>query len=155
MALLRLVYAQAAEREADRSEGPPAAALWLEAMAQYRRLKMPDRRLQCARNASRQDPNSLGVRQALAFCLADLEQFAEAREHLEWCLKRRPEDQVLNEKMKDIVREELLRRTRPVAETKPSDSGGMVPPSPQGPSRTGHAGRFQHAPATLPYSRTF
>ncbi len=155
MVPLRLAYASAVETEADRSKGPQAATLWLEAMAEYRKLKMPERRLQCGRNASRHDPNSLRVRQALAFCLADLEQFAEAREHLEWCLKRRPKDRVLNEKMKDIARKEALRKIRPVAESKASDSGGMVGQRTQGPNATGHAGRFQPAPANLRHSRTF
>jgi tetratricopeptide (TPR) repeat protein len=111
MVPLRVAYAQAVEAEVGDLEGQRAAALWLEAMGLYRRLDMPQRRLQCGRNALRHAPNDFRARHNLALCLVDLGQFAEAKEHLEWCLKRKPDDPLLNRTMEDIARNDILRRT--------------------------------------------
>ena len=116
MVPLRLACAQAVEAEAESLNGQRrAAVLWLEAMALYSKLDAPARRLQCGRNALRCDPNSCRVRKMLAYCLADLGEFAEAKEHLDWCLKRKPDDRSLRHKLNQVVREETRRRERTAA----------------------------------------
>ena len=90
-------------------------------MALYWRLGDPDRRLQCARNALRCDPNGFRVHQRLANCLAGLGQLAEAKEHLDWCLKRKPDDQRLLDKEKEIMRKEILGRRGTTADRRAAD----------------------------------
>lgn len=108
-----LVYAcaRAAEAVAEDAKAQEAAVLWLEAMAQYGKLKIPAERLRCGRNALRSDPNSYRVREKLALCLADLGQFAEAQEHLDWCLRRRPDSKSLR-KVKEVVAQQIRSQDR-------------------------------------------
>jgi tetratricopeptide (TPR) repeat protein len=111
MAPLRIAYAEAIEAEVRHAKGQEAATLWLEAMGQYRKLDMPKDRLRCGQNALRLDPNSFRARHNLALCLADLGQFPQAKEHLQWCLKRKPDDPLLSRAMEHITRKETLMRT--------------------------------------------
>jgi len=119
MAALRRAYARAveaeAEAEAESSNNQSAAVLWLEAMSLYSKLDAPTQGLRCGRNALRCDPNSCRVRKMLAYCLAGLGQFAEAKEHLDWCLKRKPGDKSLRGKMEEIVEKETRRQARTAA----------------------------------------
>jgi len=108
---LSYTYARAAAAAAGESKGQDAAGLWLEAMAQYGKLKVPADRLRCGRNALRSDPNSYRVREKLAHCLADLGEFAEAKEHLDWCLRRRPDHESLR-KMEEVVSRQLQSQDR-------------------------------------------
>jgi tetratricopeptide (TPR) repeat protein len=114
MALLYLMRAQAAEEAAeeaaDDSDLQGAAELWLDAMRQHCELGDAEQRLRCGRNAFRSDPNSCLVRERLAQCLADLGWFAEAREHLDWCIKRRPDADSLRERLEKITRQEIAAR---------------------------------------------
>jgi len=141
MAPLRLAYAQAAGKAARHAEAQEAAALWLEAMAQYGKLEDPARRLECGRNALRCDPNSSEVRERLAHCLVELGQFAEAKEHLSWCLRRKPHDESLAAKMEEVVQKEIRQgfagatgdrarygRPRGQGPANPGDDREAVPP---------------------------
>jgi len=112
LAPLRRAYVEAVVAKADGGDGPDGAELWLEAMRLYQQLGDPARRLECGRNALRCDPNAFRVHQSLTHCLADVEQFAEAKEHLEWCLRRDPTDRGLLKRKEEMVRKEILARRR-------------------------------------------
>ncbi|MBN1908382.1 MAG: O-antigen ligase family protein [Pirellulales bacterium] len=83
-------YAQRAEYEAKNLQGKQAAAAWLVARRVYRELADKPRSLECAKQAYRCWPNDFSVRGALAIGLIDAGQFAEAQNHLQWCLRRNP-----------------------------------------------------------------
>ena len=158
MSLLYLTRAQAAAKAAEKAAPPEAALLWLDAMRQYRVLRAPEERLQCGRNAYRSDPNSCRVREMLARCLADLGHFAEAKDHLNWCIKRKPDNDSLHNKMKEIVRREIVNRQvsqeefgRPVrnaADRQESDHTSADRFAPPRPSVRRQASRPQYAPTT-------
>ena len=104
MAPLRTVYAQAVEAEAQKLKNAEAARLWLEAMTIHEKQNLPEQSLRCARKALDCDPNKLHVRQRLAYCLFDAGLLDEAEEHLDWCLKRKPDSQALRNKLREVDR---------------------------------------------------
>lgn len=112
---LWVARAAAAEAEARRLDGSEAAEAWLDAMASYRRLGYPTERLRCGRAALDCDRSSYLVRERLGFCLADLEQFGEAKQHFLWCLNRRPNDARLKRRAIQATKEELRRRDQTTA----------------------------------------
>ncbi|HUT91370.1 MAG TPA: O-antigen ligase family protein [Thermoguttaceae bacterium] len=136
MVALRRAYVEAVEVKGGSCDGPEGADLWLEAMLLYQRLDDPARRLQCGRNALECDPNAFQAHQSLADCLADLDQFAEAKEHLEWCLRRDPADERLLKRKEEIVRKEILgqHRTGSVRDqAEPRRTAGTCADDPRGP----------------------
>jgi tetratricopeptide (TPR) repeat protein len=143
MVALREACVRAVEAEARAAEGRREAELWLEAMLLYHRLGRPARRLECGRNALRLDPDDFRVHQSLAFCLADLERFDEAKEHLEWCLRREPHDQRLHKKMSEVMRREALRRYDRRADHRPAQRGLAEAPSAVDPGGVRQARRVE------------
>ena len=120
MIALRRDYVRAVESEAATRNRSEAVDLWLEAMRLYEQLDDPARRLQCGQHALSCDPNNFRVRRDLAYCLADLEQYQEAKKHLDWCLMRKPDDQVLSRKMKEVDQTEIWHRPQASAANRPS-----------------------------------
>lgn len=118
---LRLAYAGAAEAEAGNRKGKEAADLWLEAMKIYGQAGDATRKLHCGRNAIDCEPNRYYARYQLALCLIDQGQFAEAEEHLMWCRKRRPGNTILENKLREVVKERYDRETRTAAPGRPVD----------------------------------
>jgi len=136
MVPLRRTYAEAVVAKGSRCDGPEGAELWLEAMLLYQQLDDPVRRLQCGRNALECDPNAFRVHQSLAHCLADIEQFAEAKKHLEWCLRRDPTDRHLLKRKEEIARKEILGRRRAGSvgdQGEPPQTAGTYAGDPRGP----------------------
>jgi tetratricopeptide (TPR) repeat protein len=115
LARLRSAYALAAEAEAKTQSGEAAADRWMEALSLYTEPDQSDRRLACARRAMAANPNSFSVRCHLAMALADSGRFAEAEEHLEWCLTQRPDNRVLQRKLREVVRAGMDQGARAVA----------------------------------------
>lgn len=112
LAPLRQAYVEAVVAKGDGCDGPEGADLWLEAMLLYQQLGDPARRLQCGRNALECDPNAFRVHESLAHCLADLGQLGEAKQHLEWCLRRDSANRRLLKRREEIARKEILDRRR-------------------------------------------
>ena len=115
MVALRRRLAAAAEAAAQAARGAEAAALWLEAHQAYAALHDGPQALRCAQTAFACDPNNYDVRYALSLCLIERKSFAEAQQHLSWCLKRRPEDRSLEQRYREALRGRLDSRGQTAA----------------------------------------
>ncbi len=100
---LREAYAQAAEAEAARLQGEEAAAVWLLAMYRWKELRDPARGVACGRRGLACAPNHSRIRYELACCLVEMKQFTEAEEHLTWLVRRQPDDEKLQSKLREVV----------------------------------------------------
>jgi len=114
MLALRRAYTQALEAEAETATSAEAADLWLEAMAVSIEASDPAGALRCAREAFSSAPHNFEVRRRFARCLAEHGQLAEAEEHLNWCLKRRPGDASLENMLRQVVKRQIERDGRTV-----------------------------------------
>jgi tetratricopeptide (TPR) repeat protein len=99
--------AQRAEFEAKNRKGSGAIGLWLEAQRLNTQLNNGPQALQCARFALECDRNNYRAHYQLASCLLDQGLFAEAEEHLHWCLQRTPGDQSLEINLKRAIKGRL------------------------------------------------
>jgi hypothetical protein len=99
--------AQRAEFEAQNRKGPGAIGLWLEAQRLHTQLNNGPQALQCARCALECDRNDYRAHYQLASCLLDQGLFAEAEEHLHWCLQRASGDQSVEIKLKQAIKGRL------------------------------------------------
>ncbi len=111
LAQLRHTYALLAQTEAQGCNGEEAAVTWLEARWLYRKLADSDQSLRCAENALRCDPNNYNARYALAECLCEHNQFAEAEGHLDWCLQRQPGNNKLLRLARKAARKQIDNET--------------------------------------------
>jgi len=100
-------YARAVEDAAETLSAERAARAWLEVRRAYKRLGDAEHALACAQNAFRCDPNSYHVRYALAGCLIEHEQYAEAENHLRWCAARRPGDANVERLLLETIKKQL------------------------------------------------
>ncbi|MCE5303382.1 MAG: O-antigen ligase family protein [Planctomycetaceae bacterium] len=96
--------AEQARQEALSLKGGEAAIAWLDANDFYRRLRDADAALQCARNAAKCDPNCFQAHLRLGLDLLGQQQFAEAEPHLRWCRQRRPNDQSIENKLREAFK---------------------------------------------------
>jgi O-antigen ligase/tetratricopeptide (TPR) repeat protein len=103
LAVLNLTLAQKAEAEAAVAEKEAAGQLWLEAMSHYAELGDATRQLQCGRKALELNANDYWAHYGVGGCLADLQQYPEAEEHLRWCLQRKPDNRRLEQKLQEVV----------------------------------------------------
>jgi O-antigen ligase/tetratricopeptide (TPR) repeat protein len=99
--------AQRAEFEAQNRKGQGVIGLWLEAQRLHTQLNNGPQALQCARRALECDRNNYRAHYQLASCLLDQGLFAEAEEHLHWCLQRAPGDQSVEIKLKQAIKGRL------------------------------------------------
>jgi O-antigen ligase len=99
--------AQRAEFEARNRKGRGAVELWLEAQRLHTQLNNGPQALQCARFALECDRNNYRAHCQLASCLLDQGLFAEAEEHLHWCLQRSPGDKLLEIELKQALKGRL------------------------------------------------
>jgi tetratricopeptide (TPR) repeat protein len=99
--------AQRAEFEARNRKGQGAIELWLEAQRLYTQLNNGPQALECARSALECDGNNYRAHHQLALCLLDQGLFAEAEEHLHWCLQRAPSDKSLEIELKQALKGRL------------------------------------------------
>jgi tetratricopeptide (TPR) repeat protein len=107
---LRAHFVQVVCAEAQDQQGEEAAESWLEAAWLSRLSGNHDQALHCAERAWRCTPNSLQVRRALGVQLAKQGRLAEAEEHLNWCLRRDPNDQDLQNRLRAVVKRKDARR---------------------------------------------
>ena len=85
-------YAEACERRARMREGVPAAKDWKSVASAYRWLDRRSESVRCFGNALECEPSDFDAHYGLGRCLFELGSFAEAEEHLTWCLRSRPND---------------------------------------------------------------
>jgi len=116
----RQFHGEAAVAAARLLEGPEAAETYLEACWVAGRLGDRELAVACAREAYKQDPNNYNVREALAKSLVAADRAAEAEEHLQWCLARRPNSKRLEELSKQYVRRRIDRQARIDRQVKPA-----------------------------------
>jgi O-antigen ligase len=107
LAPLSQYQAQRAEFEARNRKGPAAMGLWLEAQRLHTQLNNGPQALQCARCALECDRNNYRVHYQLASCLLDQGLFAEAEEHLHWCLQRASGDDSVEINLKRAIKGRL------------------------------------------------
>ncbi len=96
--------AAACQRAAQATTGESAAALWLELHNVYRELGQQAQAIEALRQAVSLGPNDFAPRRLLAVSLVEQQRFAEAEEHLRWCLDRRGDDQQLRELLANAVK---------------------------------------------------
>ena len=101
-------YVRAAEAERQDLSAKNAVKTWLKLRRSYYLLGNLDAAVECARRAMKYDPNHQRTRHALATCLAEQGNYAEAEQHLRWCLDRRPGNKMLL-RMIDRVAEKRIR----------------------------------------------
>ncbi|MBN2022405.1 MAG: O-antigen ligase family protein [Pirellulales bacterium] len=89
---LRARRAEAARAAAASQTGSAAARLWLEAGTAHARLGDVPGALECLERAAACQPDDYEIRYQLAVALAERLRYAEAMEHVEWCLAKRPDD---------------------------------------------------------------
>jgi len=61
----------------------------------------------CAREAVRANPASYRARYYLAISLEKVGMYAEAEEHLRWCVQRRPGHRALQKRLQDVASKRL------------------------------------------------
>lgn len=119
---LKRRYAEALEAEAGSTRDKPTAALWAEAMQLHYQLGDTERSVQCGRNALACDPNDYPTHLQFAKCMEAQGQWAEAEEHLRWCLTRRPERTHLENRLRHVIMARIdaegrgLQASRPTTE---------------------------------------
>ena len=84
--------AEAAVNAARTSDAARASRAWWQASEAYRRLGDPARQCEALRSALESDFANYNAHRALGMLLSQNEQYEEAREHLNWCARRRPDD---------------------------------------------------------------
>ncbi|MBN2294771.1 MAG: O-antigen ligase family protein [Pirellulales bacterium] len=109
---LRQAYADAVEAEAEQvALGQKAAELWLEARLVYVKLGDQRRAVACLQRALQCNPSSYKAHYRLALAMMEMQDLAEARRHLEWCLARKPGDHSAQQKMEEVLRSCTTRET--------------------------------------------
>jgi tetratricopeptide (TPR) repeat protein len=104
---LKEYYAGMAAAEARRAEPARAARLWLETGGLYHELHRDEPALACLRSACRSNPDNYEIRHTLALRLMDAGAYDEAENQAQWCVQRRPQDEPLQQLVKDLVRKRL------------------------------------------------
>lgn len=87
--------AQAAEHDAPADAGE----LWLQAVVWYRKLQERRAAAACGRRAVAFCPQDFRTRRTVARALAENGDFAEAEEHFQWCVDRKPDDSHLQQEL--------------------------------------------------------
>ena len=119
--LVRVHLAEAVENHARGVQGGPAAKYWLEAARTHRQMNRPGERLRCLRNAVRCNSTLYDARLKLAKRLCELQEFGEALTHLNWCLRRKPQDKAVRKLVQDAVQQRLRLSDRPGAGAKQAE----------------------------------
>jgi predicted Zn-dependent protease len=95
-------YAVALEKDAGTSNPAQAANCWHYAQEVNLWLGKIEKAVQCQRRAVDLAPQNFDMRRTLASLLANTQQYAESAELLEWCLRRHPEDEALQQELNDV-----------------------------------------------------
>jgi tetratricopeptide (TPR) repeat protein len=105
----------AASRRAAQLEPAQAATVWLDAAEAHQQLGAAKPATDCLRRAVQCDRSNYDARRALGVQLFNNRQFAEAKEYLSWCLKRR-RDESLRAMADQILDQEVRTAGRPQAD---------------------------------------
>jgi len=107
--------ARLARAEAEKLDGRRALDTYLEAVWLYNRLHEWENALACAEGAKRSDPNNCKARRALIQCLIRQQRYAEAEEHLKWCLRRRGHDEQLQKLIQEVIEKQIAQEQQSTA----------------------------------------
>jgi O-antigen ligase/tetratricopeptide (TPR) repeat protein len=103
-----VVYlADAAETQATAMNNAEAVEVWIEAYLFRSQLHDETAALRCVRGAVQCDPSNHNARYHLGLCLLRQSQFTEAESHLRWCLQRTPDNQALEDSVKEAFKGRL------------------------------------------------
>lgn len=83
------------------------AELWLELHFLYLDSGAPEQALQCAQQAVRCDPLDYRAHHYLSLRLEEMGRFAEAEEHVRWCLQRRPGHRALRNRLHNLYQKRM------------------------------------------------
>ena len=113
---LRACYLRAAQVEATRLQGQPSAPIWLEVATIQQQTGDPAGGLQSLEKAIRADPNHFRARYAMAASLAAAGRFEESQSHLNWCIRRKPDDRDLQTLLHNTAKRRIDREDRTVGD---------------------------------------
>jgi len=106
---LQRTYASALQAALSRDEvaSEERSNLWLEAYFLFQDAGDEEQAIACAREAVRANPASYRARYYLAISLEKVGMYAEAEEHLRWCVQRRPGHRALQKRLQDVASKRL------------------------------------------------
>lgn len=100
-------YAKALQADAAKLKGEAASRQWVQAAAVHEFAGNLEQFLAAARYAVMLTPSDFGHRRLLIRALVRNEQFAEAVEQLQWCIRRQPDDSRLQAELQRVYRQQL------------------------------------------------
>jgi O-antigen ligase/tetratricopeptide (TPR) repeat protein len=100
-------YAAALKADAERLQGDDASRRWIQAAAIYEFAGNREHFVSAARHAVLVAPNDFANRRVLIRALVRNEEYAEAVEHLQWCISREPDDTGLQRELQTVYRKRL------------------------------------------------
>ncbi len=108
-------------------EDDPSKTAWLyaQALEAYDRLGDEQSATAALNAAIKTDPNSYDARYAIGTWLYRRQKFAQAAEHLQWCLQRKPNDELL-QKMAQRATTEQIRGNSGIRQVSGIESAGEV-----------------------------
>jgi len=108
-----MYLANAAQNRARRLHGKQAANYWREAARAYQDINQPEESLRCLFASVRANSTHYGTRLVLGKRLLALKEFDQAKTHLTWCLRRKPQDKNLRKLLEAAVDGRLRLSSRP------------------------------------------
>ncbi|MFH1921997.1 MAG: O-antigen ligase family protein [Planctomycetota bacterium] len=123
--LVRQCYAEACETEARDRQGETAARSWMEAAKTHADLENQPERLRCLRRAVACDRSDYDARFMLGACLFDTKHSDEAKKHLTWCLRQKPEDKNVRVLVEALIDRRLRMTSRPTTNSATGPRDGL------------------------------
>jgi O-antigen ligase/tetratricopeptide (TPR) repeat protein len=102
--LIRAQYVRVSEAMASQTTENDAVPLWLEMSNIYHDLRQDQKAVAILRRVVAVRPNEYAAVFSLGLRLIDVQQYAEARRHLEWCRLRRPDDTYVNQLLAQAIK---------------------------------------------------
>jgi tetratricopeptide (TPR) repeat protein len=100
-------YANSLQADAERLGGEQGSRSWIQAASVHEFAGNSENFLSAARYAVLLAPNDFGNRRLLVRALLKNEEYAEAVEHLQWCISRQPDDPRLQDQLQKVYRQQL------------------------------------------------
>jgi tetratricopeptide (TPR) repeat protein len=110
--LLRAHFVRVGTAAAAELDEKAAAEIWIEMSYVYHAMGQDEQAVRILRRAIAVRPNDYGAVLALGVRLLDAEEYGEARQHLEWCRTRNPNEASLEEMLARAVKQQIERQTR-------------------------------------------
>jgi tetratricopeptide (TPR) repeat protein len=108
-------YVKALVEKAELSDRHVAAESWSRAQHVYTYLQAPALAIECGERAVALAPNDFSKRRSLATLLVRNQRYEQAARHLQWCLRRKPDDSALAQLAADAKRQSLSPSVSPTA----------------------------------------